>query len=386
MAKKIKVSKYLGKVKKTPRMTPEEKTVIRRMHFDQNIAPARISEALGRSLSAISRLLAQKKAPKPMGRPKALTEAKIDSLVAVLEGMVDKADACHEVTLAMLMRRSRVKACSKVVADALHDRGFWFRDLRHKPILTPEDVKQRFAWAKKYRIRSAGWWLRTVHIHLDNHAFKVATTGAGRKLLAKRAVRGVYRKKGKSLRAGHVKPHPKMRLSLGTKGIMKAGGVGSGKVLVWQTIEGAWSGNQAAELYTTVVKPALVKQHPAKKRFTILEDNDPTGNTSKRGIEAKQGAKLHVLGIPKRSPDLNVLDFAVWNEVERHMRLQEKNWASTKRETKAQFAQRLDRVAKNLSVEFINKSISDLKSRCERLYNAKGGLFEEGGRRGRRPL
>ena len=46
---------------------------------------------------------------------------------------------------------------------------------------------------------------------------------------------------------------------------------------------------------------------------------------------------------------------------------------------------RLDRVAWSLPKEFIDKSIGDLQRRCERLYEARGGLFEEGGR-SRRPL
>ena len=41
----------------------------------------------------------------------------------------------------MFMERSRVEVCDRVVANVLHDRGYWFRDLRHKPILKPADVK-----------------------------------------------------------------------------------------------------------------------------------------------------------------------------------------------------------------------------------------------------
>ena len=59
---------------------------------------------------------------------------------------------------------------------------------------------------------------------MDNHHFKCATTVRGRKLLAKRVVRGVYRKRGKSLKPGHVKPNPKLRQSTGVKGFLKAGG------------------------------------------------------------------------------------------------------------------------------------------------------------------
>ena len=47
----------------------------------------------------------------------------------------------------MLMKRSKVKVSYRVVADALHERGLWFRSLRAKPILTPQDVKDRYAFA-----------------------------------------------------------------------------------------------------------------------------------------------------------------------------------------------------------------------------------------------
>ena len=314
-----------------------------------------------------------------------MSEKKVDRLVTVLNKMVDEADGCHEVTMDMLMRRGRVKVCRRVIANALHARGFYFRNLREKPILTPEDVEQRFRWASKYRGKSAAWWLKAVHLHLDNHVFKVATTSAGRKLLAKRVVRGVYRKKGMSLRPGHVKPNAALRLGLGVKGVLKAGGVGGGKVLVWDTIEKRWSGAVAAELYTDVIKPALQSNYGEKRRYCILEDNDPTGNLSNAAKRAKVAAQIEVLSLPKRSPELNVMDFAVWSEVERRLRAQEKKWPSTKHETRADFMRRVDRVARSIPKEFIDKSISDLPRRCERSYQAKGGLFEEGGRH-RRPL
>ena len=274
------------------RMDNTEKSLIRRMHFEQGLSPAKVAELVGRSPSSVGRLLAQKRAPKPIGRPAKLSEARVDGVVKTLERMVDEADATWEVSMAMLMRRARLKCCAKVVAKALHQRGYRFRDLRYKPILTPVDVRERFAWAKQFRGKSADWWRRTVHIHLDNKVFKVATTAAGRKLLAKRTVRGVYRRRGKSLRPGHVKPHPKMRLPLGSKGILKAGGVGSGKVLVWHTITENWGGEQAASLYRDVVLPALSHQYPGKRAFRVLEDNDPTGNKSKKGVAAKAWVPL----------------------------------------------------------------------------------------------
>ena len=92
-----------------PRMSPDEKNLARRMHFEQDKTPTDIAEALGRSLSAVCRLIAQKKAPRPICRPKVLSEAKIDRIVAVLDEMVDEADGNYEVTLDQLVRRSRLK-------------------------------------------------------------------------------------------------------------------------------------------------------------------------------------------------------------------------------------------------------------------------------------
>ena len=178
--------------KKPPRMTPDEKRIAREMHFDRGMPPVAVAKALGRGLSSVTRLLAQKKSPKPVGPPRKLTQAMIDKTVGTLEQMVDEADAEREVTLPMVMRRCRLKLSERTVANALHAQGYWFRKLRNKMILTPDDVAERLAWATKFKKMPREWWQKQIQIHLDNHCFKVATTSRGRKLLAKRRVRGVY--------------------------------------------------------------------------------------------------------------------------------------------------------------------------------------------------
>ena len=152
------------------------------------------------------------------------------------------------------------------------------------------------------------------------------------------------------------------------------------------TIDGRWCGDTAADAYTDIVATALANRYPNKRKFLLLEDNDPTGNRSRKGLDAKAAAKMEVFEIPKRSPDLNVLDYAVWSEVERRMRAQERKWPASRRESRAQFEKRLDRTAKSLPAAFIDKCVSSMKVRCQQLYDAEGGLFEEGGRRSRRPL
>ena len=237
---------------------------------------------------------------------------------------------------------------------------------------------------KKYKGKPRVWFRKHIHGHQDNHMFKVALRAPGRKLLAKRRVRGVLRKKGKSLRPGHVKPSPKLKISTGAKGILKTAAVGGGKMLVFHTVVDRWNGDAAAAMYKTVMAKAFKSRYPKAKSYTLLEDNDPTGNLSGKGIKAKQEAKIKVFQIPKRSPDLNVLDYTIWSEIEKRMRAQERKFPDAKTETRAQFEKRLDKTAMNLEPDYIDRAIMDLKNRCEKLYQAKGGLFEEGGRKKRR--
>ena len=63
------------------------------------------------------------------------------------------------------------------------------------------------------------------------------------------------------------------------------------------------------------------------------------------------------------------------------MRLQERRFkASRRRETRADFVARLQRTAMSLPRKFINKSLENMRERCQRLYKARGRLFEEGGK------
>ncbi len=58
-----KAKKFLKKDKQPPRMTPDEKRLIRDMHFGQKLPPSKIAELMNREISSVCRLLAQKKAP-----------------------------------------------------------------------------------------------------------------------------------------------------------------------------------------------------------------------------------------------------------------------------------------------------------------------------------
>eukprot|EP00973_Karenia_brevis_P084620 11742573-Karenia_brevis.AAC.1 len=123
---------------------------------------------------------------------------------------------------------------------------------------------------------------------------------------------------------------------------------------------------------------ALKKAYPSARRHSVLEDNDPTGFKSKLGIAAKRASGIYPFEIPKRSPDLSVMDYAIWRAINRKMRAQERRMAKGKRETRQQYIRRLKRAALSLDPAFIKKSIMNMKRRCQLLYAAKGSYFEEG--------
>ena len=125
------------------RMTVDEKNMVRRLHFEEGKSRTEIAKLLKRTLSSVSRLLAQKKAPRVVGRPVALSSAKVDAAAALLDKMVDEADGDYEVTLAMLRRRGRFKVSERTLASAIRSCGFSFKSMRQKPILTQGDIKER---------------------------------------------------------------------------------------------------------------------------------------------------------------------------------------------------------------------------------------------------
>ena len=93
---------------------------------------------------------------------------------------------------------------------------------------------------------------------------------------------------------------------------------------MWEFFEGPWNGDEAVRMYKGPVRRALERAYPDRSRFHILEDNDPSGFQSKKGVAAKNVNKISVFHIPPHSPDLNPCDFSLRKTVNRRMRSQEK--------------------------------------------------------------
>jgi hypothetical protein len=259
--------------------------------------------------------------------------------------------------------------------------NIYFRKLREKPLLTEEDIAARKAFALKYKGKSTKWWNQNMHAIIDGKHFQVYLNGKERDRAAQHATWGAYRAPGQGLNGAYVKPKKSLKHNTGAASTLVMAGVGRGKVLMWHNVPSAkWSGAAAAVMYSRPLPTALETTWPGKRSWQVLEDNGPTGFKSKKGLAAKAANEISILPIPKRSPDLNVCDYALWKEINKRMRLQEKRWSSKKRETIPQYMARLRRTAMRLPRRFIGKSVGDMRRRCQRLHEAKGGFFEEGGK------
>lgn len=97
---------------------------------------------------------------------------------------------------------------------------------------------------------------------------------------------------------GYVKPSKTLKYNSGARGVKVLAGVGGGKVLVWSAIDGQWNGDVAAKMYTGPVRRAWQNAFPNKRRFVVLEDNDPSGFKSgkSKGGKAEACARTAVVG------------------------------------------------------------------------------------------
>ena len=127
------------------KMTDVEIRLAKAWYNDDQLPPSQIAKRLGRNKSSLTRLLVKQTKRKPQGRRRALSKARVDVLEKRLHKLVVKADKQYTVTVAMLKKSARIKASERVILEALHERNIYFRAMRGKPLLTDQDIRDRFA-------------------------------------------------------------------------------------------------------------------------------------------------------------------------------------------------------------------------------------------------
>ena len=346
--------------------------------FKEGKTVSEISELLGRDKSTIRRQVARiargpGAPPRGVGRPAALSSKDVQRLIAKTKQMIKAADAEWQVTAAMIKRAAALTCCDRVVLDALHSHGIWMRPLREKPVLSTSDMRERKSFAEEFARKPASWWTKAVDAYIDNKFYPVYTDHKGRGFAAKRVAKGTFRAKGDGLQPGHVKPKRNLKYNTGAKSACVAAAISAEKVIMWKVIEGPWNGAAAASMYKDTLAPALRRQKPDRRRFRILEDNDPSGYKSRVGIAAKVAAKIDVVALPPRSPDLNPLDYGLWAAVNRRMRAQEKTFKPSFKESRCAHLARLRRVAVTMPASFLTPLVKSMERRCSAIAAANGG-------------
>jgi hypothetical protein len=371
-------------------MDATEKRLIQGMK-KAGVTWSKIEEITGRSSGSLSRVLkgppvkkdggAGTKAKNKGGRKATiLSRADVKALVKAMEKLQKEANAEQEVTVSMIMEAAGVEACAKTVLAAFHGEGIWFANLKERQTLSEQDVKERFIWAKKHQTRSKDAWVKRPHAIIDNKHFQLFTEGKGRSHAAKRSVRGAYQKRGEVPKTWLVKP--KKHIKFPAKGVQVTAAVIKGRIRMWDYVDGNWNGESAAAMYSGPLNKALTKAYPniaAKPyaKWQVLEDNDPAGYKSSKGTLAKEATGIVTLDLPRRNPDLNVLDYCLWHEINQRMRQAERGFPKDKKETADEYKARLRRTALGLPTALVTKAVKDMRRRTQDLVNVKGRLFKE---------
>lgn len=335
------------------------------------------ADLLNRHKSTVCRSLraAVTKQTSAAGRPTAITPETYRKLKAAMDELLKKAKGEAEVTVKMIKARAKCQASERTIRDAFHANGVWFRRLKEKPILTPADMAERLEFGKQHAKRTKAQWVANPHAIIDNKHFQLYVNGAGRAHAARRRVRGAYRSAKDGLKPHLVKP--KGTLKFPAKSVQVTAAIVNGRIRMWHYVVGRWNGEAAAKMYRGPLAKAVKKAFPGKRSWVVMEDNDPAGYKSAKGMEAKAAAKFVTMSLPKRSPDCNPLDYSIWKEINDRMRAKEESFAAGFKESEEAFLKRLRHTAMNLPQSLVTKVVGDMSRRMKELVDNKGGLVHE---------
>ena len=151
--------------------------------------------------------------------------------------------------------------------------------------------------------------------------------------------------------------------------VLVCAGISGGRIVLWEYLSRSWSGQAAADLYAGPILKTLKKHRGDKRKYLLVEDNDRTGYKSKKAMAAKAAAKIEAIEWPKYSPDLNPLDYAIWDAIEARM----KDGNPSENETVQAYRQRLRRTALRLPEAVVRKAVAGIPARMKAVVEAKGG-------------
>jgi hypothetical protein len=305
------------------------------------------------------------------GRHPKLSKTNVLKINCVRKDLVKKARGTRYVKWNEVVSKARVpNVCRTTAARSLVRAGIdvKFRRCREKPRRTSEHKRERKEVCNTLRRHPESFFTDYVDMIIDNKQFDVPTTQHAREHLKASKVRGQIRTKQEGLKPGFTKPNDKRhRRNFG--GVARVcAGIAGGKVVLWEYLSKRWCGEEAAKLYKGPIIKTLKRTRGVKRSYLLMEDNDPTGYKSGKGKAAKRDVKIRTVRWPRYSPDLNPLDFSLWENVSERMKTSDPKG----RESVSHFKSRLRRTALRTSPVAVRKMVASMRSRARAIYEADG--------------
>ena len=159
----------------------------------------------------------------------------------------------------------------------------------------------------------------------------------------------------------------KNRLNTGAAANVCAG-ISGGRIVLWEYLPAVWNAQAAVNLYKNAIIKTLQKQRGVKRKYLVFEDNDPVGYKSNLGKQAKKDVNIESVPTPAYSPDLNPLDYSLWDEIGDRMT----NGTPKEVETVAAYKKRLRLTALRLPSAVVIKAVESIPRRMRDIVEAKG--------------
>ena len=240
---------------------------------------------------------------------------------------------------------------------------------REKPQRSEEHRAERVVIGAKLAKKPKKFYSKKVDLIIDNKHFDTPTHDRAREYLKEQHVRFHLRTPSEGLDPECTKrSRKKNRYNCGGSANVCAG-ISNGRIVMWEYLPKKWNGQVAADLYEGAIITTLRKERGEKRKYLILEDNDPVGYKSNKGKAAKSNMHIEVLEYPRYSPDLNPLDYSLWLQIEGETL---KNSPKGK-ETVEAYKARLRTTALRFPKAAVVKAVEALPRRAQAVVDAKGG-------------
>ena len=278
----------------------------------------------------------------------------------------------HKATKAKLraqgvLKKEGVKMpCPDVLAKAVRAAT----DVRARPgkqriFLFPEHVRKRLALVKKWVKYPKKFWQKDIHGYIDTKKFVCPRNAKEKKLMRSSKVHHHLRTPAEGKKDMYLLPKGGRNLT-GIPSVEITACVAQDRIIMWHESQKPWNGNQAVNMYKKL-GAALRKFHGRRASYRVVEDGDPKGFQSNKGIQAKKEQKIRSWKLSPRSPGLMPLDYSLWKEIERRVLAKK-----ISNESMQAYKKRLNLTAKKLPRGQVKKTLLKMKGNIKATLVSKG--------------